>query len=163
MKYCLFLLSIILVSLSVSASPVKEINAGESVNWQALTSGGESSARDLRVVSSFGQTVVGVTSSASNQVIHGFLQNFNFADYSCCIGFTGNVNCSGLENPDISDITRLIDFLYLTQAALCCPQESDTDGSGQPFDIPGGDPDISDVMRLIDYLYLSKTPLSNCP
>ncbi|MBN1211512.1 MAG: C10 family peptidase, partial [candidate division Zixibacteria bacterium] len=32
----------------------------------------------------------------------------------CCIGQTGNVDCSALEEPDISDITRLIDYLYLS-------------------------------------------------
>jgi len=74
----------------------------------------------------------------------------------CCIDFTGNVNCSESEDPDISDITRLIDYLYLSHAPLCCLEEADANGSG-------GDPDISDITRLIDYLYLSHTPLALCP
>ena len=80
----------------------------------------------------------------------------------CCIEMTGNINCSLDEAPDISDITRLIDFLYLSFSPLCCPEESDIDGSGRPFGEPGGDPDISDVTRLIDYLYLSRSPIENC-
>jgi len=80
----------------------------------------------------------------------------------CCIGFTGNVDCNMEEDPDISDITRLIDFIYLSQTSLCCPDESDIDGSGRPFSEPGGDPDITDVTRLIDYLYLAHTPLAPC-
>ena len=80
----------------------------------------------------------------------------------CCLDFTGNVDCSMEENPDISDITRLIDFLYLSRTSLCCPEESDSDGSGRPFGEAGGDPDISDITRLIDYLYLSHTPLAAC-
>ncbi|MFZ5980466.1 MAG: hypothetical protein ACOYVF_07515 [Candidatus Zixiibacteriota bacterium] len=75
---------------------------------------------------------------------------------TCCTGFTGNVNCSVDDNPDISDITRLIDFLYLSHASLCCADEADVNGSG-------GDPDISDITRLIDFLYLSGTPLPDCP
>ncbi|MBN1212170.1 MAG: thrombospondin type 3 repeat-containing protein, partial [candidate division Zixibacteria bacterium] len=32
----------------------------------------------------------------------------------CCEGLTGNTNCSEEEEPDISDITRLIDYLYIS-------------------------------------------------
>ncbi|MBN1212077.1 MAG: S8 family serine peptidase [candidate division Zixibacteria bacterium] len=68
--------------------------------------------------------------------------------HSCCIDRTGNADCSAEEEPDITDITRIIDFLYLSHEPLCCPEETDTDGSYGP-------PDISDITRLIDYLYLS--------
>ncbi|MFZ5980995.1 MAG: CotH kinase family protein, partial [Candidatus Zixiibacteriota bacterium] len=74
---------------------------------------------------------------------------------SCCVGTVGNVNCSESEDPDISDITRLIDFLYLSHEELCCPEEADANGSG-------GNPDISDITRLIDYLYLSHAALVDC-
>jgi len=74
----------------------------------------------------------------------------------CCIGTVGNVNCSVDEEPDISDITRLIDFLYISHEELCCLEEADAN-------VSGGDPDISDITRLIDYLYLSHDPLADCP
>ncbi|MFZ5980290.1 MAG: thrombospondin type 3 repeat-containing protein [Candidatus Zixiibacteriota bacterium] len=75
---------------------------------------------------------------------------------SCCIGTTGNANCSEEEEPDITDITRLIDFLYISHAELCCLEEADVNGSG-------GEPDISDITRLIDYLYISHYTLVPCP
>ncbi|MBN1213208.1 MAG: hypothetical protein JXA92_11595 [candidate division Zixibacteria bacterium] len=78
-----------------------------------------------------------------------------FEDTVCCAGDRGNVNCSLVEVPDISDITRLIDYLYLSHTALCCPEEADVNGSG-------GEPDISDITRLIDFLYLSHAPLPGC-
>ncbi|MDD3732802.1 MAG: S8 family serine peptidase, partial [candidate division Zixibacteria bacterium] len=65
----------------------------------------------------------------------------------CCVGLTGNVNCSDDEEPDISDITRLIDFLYISHRPLCCYDEADCDGSGGPHD-------ISDITYLIAHLYL---------
>ena len=78
-------------------------------------------------------------------------------DTFCCFGeSTGNVNCSDDENPDIADITRLIDFLYLSHEALCCPYEADGNGSG-------GDPDIADITALINFLYLEHNPLAPCP
>ncbi|MFZ5980716.1 MAG: hypothetical protein ACOYVF_08800 [Candidatus Zixiibacteriota bacterium] len=73
----------------------------------------------------------------------------------CCIGTTGDANCSG-GDPDISDITRLIDYLYLSHAPLCCLEEADANGSG-------GEPDISDITKLIDNLYLSHSALPLCP
>lgn len=75
---------------------------------------------------------------------------------SCCVGSTGNADCSEIEEPDISDITRLIDYLYLSHTALCCMEEADADASG-------GEPDISDITRLIDHLYLTQQPLPICP
>ncbi|MBN1211519.1 MAG: C10 family peptidase [candidate division Zixibacteria bacterium] len=74
----------------------------------------------------------------------------------CCVGSTGNINCSASEIPDISDITRLIDYLYNSHAALCCPDEADCNGSG-------GEPDVSDITALIDHLYLNHNPLPDCP
>jgi hypothetical protein len=75
---------------------------------------------------------------------------------TCCVGIRGDVDCSGDYEPDISDITRLIDFLYLSHLPLCCMQEADVDGSGAT-------PDISDITRLIDYLYISHNPIVDCP
>jgi len=66
----------------------------------------------------------------------------------------GDVDCSGGE-PDIADITRLIDYLYLSHDPLCDPMLADVNNSG-------GEPDISDITRLIDFLYLSHDPL-DCP
>ncbi|MBN1210975.1 MAG: fibronectin type III domain-containing protein [candidate division Zixibacteria bacterium] len=89
------------------------------------------------------------------------LRNIIDSTYTgCCIGFVGNVDCSVEEGPDITDIMRLIDYLYLSHAPLCCPAEADTDGGGG---YPYIDPDITDITRLIDYLYLSHNPLPDCP
>jgi|GEM_PF-3594447 len=74
----------------------------------------------------------------------------------CCEGRTGNVDCSEVEEPDISDITRLIDYLYLSHLPLCCPEEADCDGSG-------GEPDISDITAVISHLYIAHEPLAECP
>ncbi|MFZ5981789.1 MAG: lectin like domain-containing protein [Candidatus Zixiibacteriota bacterium] len=74
----------------------------------------------------------------------------------CCIGVTGNIDCDPEQVLDITDITRLIDYLYLRHEPLCCLEEADVNASG-------GEPDIADITRLIDYLYLSHTPLPDCP
>ncbi|MDD5424968.1 MAG: CotH kinase family protein [candidate division Zixibacteria bacterium] len=76
-------------------------------------------------------------------------------DISCCRGSVGNCDCSEDEEPDVSDILRLIDYLYLSREPLCCPGEAAIVGDGET--------DISDITRLVDYLFLSRRPLPLCP
>ena len=116
----------------------------------------EAASEDFQILASAGLTVMGSCASASFSVDQGFWRDFESGEADCCLGFTGNVDCSEEEEPDISDITRLIDFLYISHAELCCPGEADAD-------VSGGEPDISDITRLIDYLYISHEPLALCP
>lgn len=72
----------------------------------------------------------------------------------CCTGSAGNVDCDLGGNVDISDLTRLIDYLYVSLSPLCCVGEANCDGQ------PGVD--IADLSALIDYLYISFTPPASC-
>jgi PKD repeat protein len=73
---------------------------------------------------------------------------------ACCVALTGNVDCDPADGADISDLTTLIDNLYITFTPLCCQAEANVDGQ------PGID--ISDLSALIDYLYISFTPPAAC-
>ncbi|MFZ5979280.1 MAG: S8 family serine peptidase [Candidatus Zixiibacteriota bacterium] len=73
----------------------------------------------------------------------------------CCDGLTGNIDCSAEDTPDLDDILRLIDYLYLSAEPLCCLEAADCNGSY-------GEPDITDITRLIDHLYLSHSVLAPC-
>ena len=76
--------------------------------------------------------------------------------YECRLWYCGDINCSDTETPDISDIVRLIDYLYLSKDPLCNPVEAaDVNGSG-------GEPDVSDITHLIGHLYIDERPLT-CP
>jgi hypothetical protein len=75
---------------------------------------------------------------------------------ACCLGYVGNVDCDPSDNIDISDLTALIDNLYISFTTLCCKEEANVDGSQD------GSVDISDLTALIDYLYISFTPLKAC-
>jgi hypothetical protein len=74
----------------------------------------------------------------------------------CCVGLTGNVNCDESDEVDISDITFLIDNLYLTHKPLCCLEESNTSGDEEKTI------DITDITALIDYLYIDHKELPAC-
>lgn len=73
---------------------------------------------------------------------------------SCCTGLAGNIDCDPTDNVDISDLTALIDNLYVSLAPLCCPKEADCDGETGI--------DIADLTALIDFLYISFTPIAPC-
>jgi hypothetical protein len=65
----------------------------------------------------------------------------------CCAGFTGNVDCSPDDRSDIADLSRIIDYLYISYTPLCCTEEADVDGSGNI--------DAADLTVLIANLYLN--------
>jgi photosystem II stability/assembly factor-like uncharacterized protein len=95
--------------------------------------------------------------SATRQMIaatHG--RSMYKTTLSCCIGRTGNVDCDSADATDISDLTVLIDNLYVNFTPLCCKAEANVDGS------PDGNVDIGDVTGLIDYLYVNFTLPAAC-
>lgn len=75
----------------------------------------------------------------------------------CCAGSTGNVDCDPSGGVDISDLSRLVDFLYVSFSPLCCTDAANIDGDA------GGGIDISDLSALVDFLYVSFTPPAPCP
>ena len=81
-------------------------------------------------------------------------------DACCCglivIGLTGNTDCSLDGKRNLSDITRLIDRVYVSKARLCCEQNGNTDGDFEQK------VNLSDITKLIDFVYISKTPLVPC-
>ncbi len=76
---------------------------------------------------------------------------------ACCAGSVGNIDASPDQNVDISDLSGLIDYLYISFIPLACTAEANCDGS------PDGNIDIADLSSLIDFLYISFIPLPLCP
>jgi hypothetical protein len=71
-------------------------------------------------------------------------------------GITGNANCSTDGKLTLSDISRLIDEVYISKAPLCCPATGNTNGSADCKHT------LSDITKLIDAVYISKTPPAAC-
>lgn len=86
----------------------------------------------------------------------------------CCAGRVGDVNGSGEDEPTIGDITRLIDFLFISEIPPDCVEEADINLSGTQVNPPLGweDVTIGDITYLISYLFISpegEPPLPDCP
>jgi len=81
---------------------------------------------------------------------------------TCCQDPTvGDIDCSG--NIDITDLSYMIDHLFLTLSPLCCKDEAN-------FNYPGGwySPadtivDIVDLQLMIDGQFISMRPYPPCP
>ncbi len=71
-------------------------------------------------------------------------------------GITGNTNCSEDGKFTLSDITKLIDHVYISKDPLCCMANGNTNGS-EDCKIT-----LSDITVLIDAVYISHVPPAEC-
>jgi hypothetical protein len=75
---------------------------------------------------------------------------------ACCRGSAGNVDYDPDDNIDLGDLTKLIDYLFISFTEPECLDEANTDGD------PEGVVDLGDLTKLIDYLFISFTPPAAC-
>ena len=69
---------------------------------------------------------------------------------------TGNANCSLDGKVTLSDITQLINRVYIDKLPLCCEASGNTNGS---TDCKAT---LSDITEAIDMVYISKEPVVAC-
>jgi aminopeptidase N len=70
-------------------------------------------------------------------------------------GVTGNTNCDVAGDINLADITRLVDYVYVSGLPLCCPENGEI--TGDAFG-----PNLSDITTLIDHVYISGQPTASC-
>ncbi|UCC45447.1 MAG: M28 family peptidase, partial [Candidatus Zixiibacteriota bacterium] len=75
-------------------------------------------------------------------------------DACCCVGLAGNVDGDPNDLCDVGDLTRLIDFLFISYQPLGCMAEANVDGEASV--------DVGDLTKLIDYLFISYTEPEVC-
>ncbi|UCC43675.1 MAG: exo-alpha-sialidase [Candidatus Zixiibacteriota bacterium] len=74
----------------------------------------------------------------------------------CCVNLTGNVDNDPEDICDIGDLTKLIDFLFISYTPPVCMEEANCDGSSD------GVVDMGDLTKLIDFLFISYNPPAPC-
>jgi len=89
-----------------------------------------------------------VSDLGDGSVVEAAIDNVSVRAWRCREYICGDADNSSGE-PDISDITRIISYLYLHGGPLIYPAAANVDGS------PDGTIDISDIVYLIRYLYIS--------
>ncbi len=123
------------------------------IDWQVLSSGGgEGRSLSYLVNTTVGQPVVGLGSSESYGVTHGFVQPLG----GCCF-LRGDVDYSGVPPLDIADLVYLVDFMFNAGPEPECFDEGDIDGSGvEPID-------IADLVYLVDFMFNGGPLPPSCP
>jgi len=74
----------------------------------------------------------------------------------CCLWLTGNIDNDPSDGVDLGDLTKLIDYLFISFEEPECMEEANVDGSVDDI------VDLSDLTKLIDYLFISFTPPAEC-
>lgn len=128
---------------------------GEQINWHVISCGGTGgNSVNYSHAGTAGQSATGAGRSLNYQLASGFWPDFSPS--SCCVGLTGNIDCDPEDMVDLGDLTRLIDYLFISFDPLCCREEANCDGD------PDCIIDLGDLTRLIDYLFISFNPLPPC-
>jgi hypothetical protein len=83
-------------------------------------------------------------------------------DPGCCGkytgGYTGNTDCDVEGRRNLTDITKLVDRVYIIpEVPLCCEENGDVNGDGKP------DPNLADITVLIDHVYVTHVETAPCP
>ncbi|MEE8578250.1 MAG: choice-of-anchor X domain-containing protein, partial [candidate division Zixibacteria bacterium] len=74
----------------------------------------------------------------------------------CCLANAGNVNGDGSDAVDISDLTLLVNHLFVTYESLPCPAEANTNGD------VSCSIDISDLTKLVNHLFVTFESMPPC-
>ncbi len=149
------------ILLFAMASVMADTHAGETIDWQVISSGSaDCSSTNYQIKGTVAQTATGSSSSTSYTANHGFWQDFGFSGEPCCgiyfDGLTGNNNCSADGKLTLSDVTTLIDHIYINKPPLCCHANGNVNGSADCKLT------LSDITSLIDTIYINKLPPAAC-
>ena len=92
-----------------------------------------------------------------NDLRYGGLAWKPLDQFVCCDGRTGNVDDDPNGNVDISDLTTLVNHLFVTFDPLPCTAEANTSSDHQVRL-----PDISDLTRLVNHLFVTFEQTDYC-
>jgi hypothetical protein len=74
----------------------------------------------------------------------------------CCTGLTGNVNDDPADDVTLTDLTKLVNHLFVTFESLPCPAEANTNGD------PDCNVTLTDLTVLVNTLFVTFVPPSGC-
>jgi len=111
---------------------------------------------DLSEYSGVAQIMFRFGSDAAANAEGWYVDDVVVAPGGCCKDMTGNVDGDPEDMVDLGDLTKLIDYLFISFTEPTCLEEANADGD------PEGLVDLGDLTKLIDYLFISFTPPTEC-
>ncbi len=140
---------LILVSSAVTAND----KAGEEINWQVISSGGNmnGTSTNYGLSGTVAQSAVGAGASTNYGLSHGFWHDFGGGG-GCCEE-RGDIDHSG--DMDIADLVYLVNYMFQGGPAPVCDTEADVDGSTGL--------DIADLVYMVNYMFQGGPAPVACP
>lgn len=74
----------------------------------------------------------------------------------CCVGLAGNVNGDSADEVNLTDLTVLVNHLFVTFQPLPCPAEGNVNGD------PNCDLSLTDLTGLVNALFVTFVPPAAC-
>ena len=116
---------------------------GQQIKWQVISGGGTKAASASYVLNgTVGQTAVGIGSSTTYRVNHGFWQNF-----PCC-DKPGDANNDSAVN--VGDAVYIINYIFKGGVAPVCKCEGDANGDCAI--------NVGDAVYIINYIFKRGPP-----
>jgi hypothetical protein len=103
----------------------------------------------IRATDSYTQSYVEDPPNASTESNY-----YHFTIHGCCLGRVGDANGLGGDEPTISDVSTMVDMLFISEQTVACLAEADINQSGGADPTPE-DITISDISILVDYLFIT--------
>jgi choice-of-anchor B domain-containing protein len=75
---------------------------------------------------------------------------------NCCVGTTGNINNDAQGAITLTDLTTLVNYLFVTFQPLDCPAAANTNGD------PACAITLTDLTVLVNYLFVTFVPPTDC-
>ncbi len=75
----------------------------------------------------------------------------------CCVGIRGDANNDGGANPNVLDLTFLVDRIFRGGPPAVCPDEANVNGDGSVS------PNVLDLTYLVDRIFRGGPPPGPCP
>ena len=137
---------IIIVLTATLLLATSAMSTGEQITRYVISTAGGTVESDLhRLTVTVGQPVVGFGTSPDYGLSTGFYQSSG--NPVCCMGLLrGNVDYDQDDICDGGDLTRLIDYLFISFEPLPCPAEANI--AADPDDLV----DVGDLTALISNL-----------
>lgn len=82
---------------------------------------------------------------------------YNLLPLGCCEGTTGNIDCDANQEVTLTDLTVLVNQLFVLFDPFCCPDEANVNGDAN------GIVNLSDITLLANHLFVTFEPLPDCP
>ncbi len=129
--------------LFIAAAVVQaDTEAGETIDWFVIGSGGGTmSSSNYTVSGTVGQVAAGPVSSANYTINQGYWQSLESSGGDCTM--RGDMNCDGTIN--ISDMTYLVSFLFSGGPTPCFAAHGDINCDTSI--------NISDMTYLVSFLF----------